>query len=106
MTIDVVKPTDPPQQTGHHQNKIDVIDGKKNQAGMGRSQHTSPGNADSTQGTLPTQQFGGSRGLAAAPLRRRQPSARMLSRRTLLLHTPGAGEPPGSLSTLSVSPGR
>lgn len=62
MTIDVVKPTDPPQQTGHHQNKIDVIDGKKNQAGMGRSQHTSPGNADSTQGTLPIQQYGGSRG--------------------------------------------
>lgn len=60
----------PPQQTGHHPNQIDaaplVI--KKNQARTGRSQHTSPGSADSTQGTLPTQQFGRKQGARGRPI--------------------------------------
>lgn len=92
----------PPQQAGHHPNQTDAapLVVKKNQARTRKSQHTSPGSDDSTQGTLPTQQLGRKQGFVAAPLHRRQPSARMLSRRTLLLHMPGAGEPPGSLSTL------
>lgn len=72
----------------------------------GRSQHANPGPSNSTQVRFPPNKSRRKGRLAAAPRRRRQPAPRMLSRSKLPLQTPGAGEPPGSLSTLSVSPGR